>query len=122
MQRVDSGDYIKAKKNLAIYNEIKKNVPNVNPLKTNGQHYNENFRLSLPQTCTAPTDCSGGALAFAKNYELRLAFQQGRDYRTYKCDCLQRVTIDCACVIQDENDLSNPIISNNCASCKQCAL
>ena len=85
MQRVDSSDYIKAKKNLAIYNEIKRNVPSVNPLKKNGQHYNENFRLALPQTCTGPTDCSGECLTFAKNYELRLAFQQGRDYRSIYC-------------------------------------
>jgi hypothetical protein len=122
MQRVDSSDYIKAKKQLAIYNELKNNVPNINPIKNNGRTYNENFRLFLPQTCNSPTDCSGGALAFAKNYALRLDFQQGRDYRTYKCDCNNQVTPNCPCLTSNMNDLSIPTNSNNCPSCKSCAL
>lgn len=121
MQRVNAGDYIRAKKQVAIYNEVKKNAPTaINPLKTNGKQYNENYKICVPSTCT-PTDCSGGILTYAKNYELKLNYQQGKYYKNYACVCNPKnTTISCVC--STTNDLSVPVISNNCFLCSKCAL
>jgi hypothetical protein len=121
MNRVNSSDYIKSKKQLAIYNEIKQNVPTINPVKQDGNTYNSNFRLCLPDSCTAPTDCSGGSLIYSKNYALRLDFNQGKYYRNYKCVCQpQNFTIGCEC--STSHDLSIPDISSNCILCSKCAI
>ena len=106
MNRVNSSDYIKAKKQNAIYTELKINskittAHTVNPVKPNGYTYNDNINILLSKSCTA-TDCSGGCLQHAKSYELLLAFNHGKYYNYIRC-------IKC------------PDVSDNCCPCFNCA-
>lgn len=88
MHRVDSSDYISARKRNVMYNELKQNAKNlqtVNPVKTNGQTYNNNFFILLNKDCNN-TSCGGGCLANAKSYELLNDFNQGKIYNYIRCD------------------------------------
>jgi hypothetical protein len=51
MQKGQSGDYIQAKKQLAIFSEVQGNINNlgtVNPVKRNRKQYNKNILLTQP--------------------------------------------------------------------------
>jgi hypothetical protein len=88
MNRVDSSDYISARKRNIIYSELKQNaktLQTVNPVKTNGKTYNKNFFILLNKNCN-PTSCPGGCLAHVKNYELFNDFNQGKTYNYLRCD------------------------------------
>ena len=76
-KKVDASDYITYKKRLAIAGEYAKaNTPNeVNPLKSNGYHYNKNFKF-VPTFNTILTDASN-CLLQAKNYDLKLDYTSG---------------------------------------------
>ena len=80
-KKVDSSDYINYKKRTAIASEYKNaSAPNLNPVKTNGSQYNENF-IFVP-TITDSSNC----LLQAKSYELKQNYNYGVNYLTNVCD------------------------------------
>ena len=104
MNRVSSSDYIKAKKQNAIYTDVKHNAyknTTVNPVKKNGLRYNDNIGILLNTNCIV-NDCSGGQLNHAKNYDLLYDFNHGKMYNYARC-----------------NSTCNT--SSNCCSCFTCA-
>ena len=89
MNRVSSSDYIKVKKQNAIYTELKKNAYKnitVNPVKTNGLTYNDNINILLSKNCVV-NNCSGGQLNHAKSYDLLYDFNHGKIYNYNRCNC-----------------------------------
>jgi hypothetical protein len=76
-KKVDSSDYISYKKRLAIASEYAQadTLNELNPLKPNGYHYNQNFRF-VPTFNTPTTDASN-CLLQAKNYDLKLDYTSG---------------------------------------------
>lgn len=83
LKRADSGDYIKAKRNMAIYKEYSKtmNTPDLNPVKTNGYQYNRNFNF-IPASSVDASNC----LIQTKNYELLQNYTNGQTYTQQQCD------------------------------------
>ena len=76
MKKGASSDYIAIKKQNAIYEEIPKNASiygTTNPLKPNGQTYNNNFTILEKN------------IKYVKSYGLRMNYYKGRDYKNYKC-------------------------------------
>ena len=114
MHRVDSSDYISAKKKNVIYSELKQNARNfqtVNPVKTNGNTYNDNISIILNKSCS-PASCPGGCLVHTKNYELLNDFNQGKFYNYLRCNpTCQTKCIPC----------SNPATSCQPCLCFTCA-
>jgi hypothetical protein len=121
MNRVSSGDYINAKKQNAIYNEIKFNaqhtIPNTtNPVKLNGVQYNNNINLIVPNNCT-PIECSGGILQNAKSYDLLYGFNHGKIYNYNRCQCNTSSETQGPCQAD-----ANCLLLGKCCSCFTCAL
>ncbi len=91
MKKGTGSDYIKVKKQNAIYLGIKTNAEitgtTVNPVKKNGFFYNNMINVCVPQNCSVANGCSGGILTNARSYELRLDFKQGKYYNNYVCNC-----------------------------------
>ena len=81
-KKVDSSDYITYKKRLAIAGEYARaNTANaLNPVKKNGNHYNQNF-IFVPATVDA-SNC----LLQAKNYDLKLDYTSGVTDLNVVCD------------------------------------
>jgi hypothetical protein len=90
MKKGSASDYITAKKQNAIYVNIKTNAQltgtTVNPMKKNGYYYNNMLNVCVPKNCDL-NSCTGGILTNAKSYELRLDFKQGKYYNNYVCNC-----------------------------------
>jgi hypothetical protein len=91
MRKGSGSDYIKAKKQNAIYLGIKTNAQltedTVNPMKKNGFFYNNNIIVDVPANCSVANGCSGGIMTYARSYELRLDFKRGKFYNNYVCKC-----------------------------------
>jgi len=113
MRKGTGSDYIKVKKQNAIYSSIKKNAEltgnTVNPVKKNGFFYNNMINVLVPNNCSVANGCSGGVLTNTRSYELRLDFKQGKYYNKYICNC-QKDTIcdvitDCECTIINGNNV-----------------
>ena len=85
-KKVDSSDYIRYKKQIAISAEYSKaNTPeDLNPIKMNGAKYNKNFEF-LPTTTTTPTDASN-CLVNSKSYELERNYKNGLKYMKIICE------------------------------------
>ena len=120
MNRVCSSDYIKAKKQNAIYTELQYNskytVPHtVNPVKKNGQTYNDNISILLNKNCST-TDCSGGQLNHAKNYDLLYDFTHGKIYNYNRCQCNKSITPPNPCQAE-----SGCVLLGQCCTCFVCA-
>ena len=119
MNRVCSSDYIKAKKQNAIYTELQYNSKytsphTVNPVKKNGLTYNDNISILLNKNCST-LDCSGGQLNHAKNYDLLYDFNQGKTYNYNRCLCNKDITLgNC----QAE---SGCVLLGQCCKCFTCA-
>ena len=77
-KRVDSSNYITAKRQLTIYNS----TPASNTLKTNGLMYNNNFQFN--QAPAAVIDASNCLIA-SQNYDLRQAYSNGKTYSALVC-------------------------------------
>jgi hypothetical protein len=107
MRKGTGSDYIKVKKQNAIYSSIKKNAEltgnTVNPVKKNGFFYNNMINVLVPNNCSVANGCSGGVLTNTRSYELRLDFKQGKYYNNYICNCQKDkfcdVITDCECTI-----------------------
>jgi len=105
MRKGTGSDYIKVKKQNAIYSSIKKNAEltgnTVNPVKKNGFFYNNMINVLVPNDCSMENSCSGGVLTNTRSYELRLDFKQGKYYNNYICNCQKDtfcdVITDCEC-------------------------
>jgi hypothetical protein len=86
MQRGQSGDYILAKKQLAIFSEIKNNAVNlgtVNPTKKNKYTYNNNLSIQLPFiTSTCKTQ---GRTKQVSSFELFQNYKDGNTYNNIRC-------------------------------------
>ena len=86
IKKVDSGDYIKTKRQMTIFKEF--SAANTSqtfyPVKTNGSIYNKNFKL-IPTT-PAPTTDASNCLIFSKSYELLTDFNTGKIYLKQACD------------------------------------
>ena len=120
MNRVSSSDYIKAKKQNAIYKELKYNaqytVPNtVNPVKNNGVQYNNNIGINIPNNCT-PLECSGGTLQYAKSYDLLYDFNHGKIYNYNRCQCNTNPETQLPCQAN-----SKCLLLGKCCLCFTCA-
>ena len=116
MKRVSSSDYIKAKKQNAIYTEVKNNAYTnitVNPVKTNGLTYNDNISILLNTNCIVG-DCSGGQLNHAKSYDLLYDFNHGKIYNYNRCICNKSGNDNC--IAYNKCDTSG-----NCCLCFTCA-
>jgi len=86
MKKGDASDYISIKRQQAMYAELSKNAlieNTTNPLKKNGEKYNDNLIIIKKST----TDCcvGGSDLRYAKNYNFKMDYYKGKDYRNYKC-------------------------------------
>jgi hypothetical protein len=99
MNRVSASDYIKAKKQNAIYTELKNNAYTnitINPVKNNGLTYNDNISILLNSKCVV-NDCSGGQLNHAKNYDLLYDFNNGKMYNYSRCSTCNTSSNCCSC-------------------------
>ena len=90
MQSGQSGDYILAKKQLAIFSEIKANAVNlstVNPTKKNTYRYNNNLSIQLP---FVNMDCTTqGRTKQVSSYELFQNYKDGNTYNNIRCLSLE---------------------------------
>ena len=90
MIKGSASDYIKVKKQNAIYTGIKVDAQltgtTVNPRKRNGYYYNNLLNVNIPQPCSF-TGCTGGVFTNARSYQLRLDFKGGKQYNQYVCNC-----------------------------------
>jgi hypothetical protein len=78
---LSSGDLSTRRRDKTIFNEIRKNVDNLNtnnPLKSNGYKYST---VKTNTTC----DISGGNIEYVDNYELKNSISNGRDLIISKC-------------------------------------
>lgn len=132
MRKGTGSDYIKVKKQNAIYLGIKTNAEltgtTVNPVKRNGFFYNNMINVLVPQNCSVANGCSGGLLTNTRSYELRLDFKQGKYYNNYVCNCTTNTFCNCTTsrddVILDKfkcicTELPDKIIQN--CLCTPCA-
>jgi len=109
MKKGTGSDYIKAKKQNAIYLGIKTNAEltgtTVNPVKSNGFFYNNMINVLVPTGCSVENGCAGGILTNTRSYELRLDFKQGKFYNNYVCNCKKNTycevldNTNCTCTI-----------------------
>jgi hypothetical protein len=76
-KKVDSGNYITAKRQLAIYNS----TPAAPLVKKNGFMYNKNFRFIPENPITDTSNC----LIAVQNYDLRQAYSNGKSYSAIVC-------------------------------------
>lgn len=123
MKKGSGSDYIKVKKQNAIYLGIKTNAEitgtTVNPLKKNGFFYNNMINVLLPTECSVENGCYGGILTNTRSYELRSDFKQGKYYNNYVCNCKNNKICDviedanCECIIIDGTKIENCL----CTSC-----
>ena len=87
MKKGDASDYISIKRQQAMYAELSKNAlieNTTNPLKKDGVKYNDNLLISKKSNADC---CAGGGrdLQYAKNYNLKMDYYNGKIYRNYKC-------------------------------------
>ena len=82
-KKVDSSDYIAAKRQMAIYKEFANPIinPIINPIKNNGYNYNINYKF-IP---TTQPDASNNCLKFSQSYELQQNFNKGKNYKSIVC-------------------------------------
>jgi len=80
---VNSSDYISYKKSTAIAGEYAR-AKNTNPIKMNGNQYNQNFTF-LPTLNTPRTDISN-CLIYTQSYELKQNYTNGFNYINIVCD------------------------------------
>ena len=73
-KKVDSSDYITAKRQMAIANEFTK-TQNTNPVKTNGKTYNKNF-VFIPTLTNDLSNC----LIESHSFELLQDYTTGKKY------------------------------------------
>ena len=78
--KLNSSDYISYKKRTAIAEEYEK-VAVTNPVKTNGNQYNQNFKF-LSATNRDISNC----LIQAQSYELKQDYTSGVNYIHVICD------------------------------------
>lgn len=81
-KRVDSSDYIKAKRQMAIYHEYAKTStpPALTSTKSDGISYNQNFRF-IPGFINDTSNC----LMVSASYDLRQAYTTGQQYVNIAC-------------------------------------
>ncbi len=120
MMKGFASDYIKAKRQNAIYMNIHANAETtgntVNPVKKNGYYYNNMLNVCVPNNCNT-TSCPGGVLTNARSYQLRSDFKGGNKYNTYVCKCNkeQIYNVDGLCSVT-EVDGKN-VIDCLCSTC-----
>ena len=94
MMKGTGSDYIKAKKQQAIYENTKSNAlltgNTVNPKKKDGYYYNNMLNVCVPSICDNSSGCSGGVLTNTKSYQMRMDFTQGKHYNQYVCNCSKK--------------------------------
>jgi hypothetical protein len=82
-KKVDSSDYITYKKRAAIAGEyMNATTANLNPMKTNGKKYNENFKFVPTKTTSDISNC----LLTAQSYDLKQNYLNGVIYLQIVCD------------------------------------
>ena len=83
--KVDSSDYITAKRQITISREFVKasTLNQFNPIKLNGVMYNKNYKF-IPTTNAITTDASN-CLIQAKNFELLQDYNMGAGYVKQQC-------------------------------------
>jgi hypothetical protein len=83
--KVDSSDYITAKKQMTIAREfVKANTATTfNPIKHNGLKYNKNYKF-IPTTNAITTDASN-CLIQAKSFDLLQDYNVGAGYVKQQC-------------------------------------
>jgi len=83
--KVDSSDYITAKRQITISREfVKASTPNqFNPIKHNGVMYNKNYKF-IPTTNAITTDASN-CLIQTKSFELLQDYTVGAGYVKQQC-------------------------------------
>jgi hypothetical protein len=117
MMKGSSSDYIKVKKQNAIYNNINSNAQftgfTVNPLKRDGYYYNNMLNVNVPNQCSN-NSCSGGILSNARSYQLRLDFKQGKYYNNYTCNCDRDIINN---LKNDSSCIATPIDGENVIKC-----
>jgi hypothetical protein len=85
MKKASSGDYISIKRQSTIYKEIKNNIENgytSNPVKDNGQQYNNNISISNNSTY-----CPHCKVRFAKSFQMLSDYYKGQNKFIYLCIC-----------------------------------
>ena len=98
MHKVNGSDYITVLKRKTIYAGVKNNAVHsqtANPVKLNGNTYQKDLALLMPDTCTV-TDCSGGIITSASSYAILLDYHEGK--RAYKCTCTSATATATACL------------------------
>jgi hypothetical protein len=124
MKKGTGSDYIKVKKQNAIYLGIKTNAEltgtTVNPVKKNGFFYNNMINVIVPPDCSVANGCYGGILTNTRSYELRSDFKQGKYYNNYVCNCpkdvinsCKQIGTTCECTIINGNSVEDCL----CTSC-----
>lgn len=83
--KLNSSDYISYKKRTTIAGEYEK-VANTNPVKTNGDKYNKNFKF-LSVISADISNC----LIQAQSYELKQDYEIGVNYIHVVCDLSRNV-------------------------------
>jgi hypothetical protein len=76
-KKTDAGDYITAKRQMAIAGEYL-NTNNTNPVKTNGYTYNKNFKF-------VPTLDLSNCLIDSASFQLMNDYTTGKGYINQKC-------------------------------------
>lgn len=87
MKKGSSSDYIDIKKQNAIYKELSQNATNlgtINPVKTNGQTYNNKLTI-LKKNTQKCCNSRGKNIKYVNSYGLQMNYYKGRDYKNYKC-------------------------------------
>jgi hypothetical protein len=82
-KKVDSGDYISYKRRATIAGEFAKTT-NTNPVKRNGNQYNQNF--TFLSTFNTPTTDNSNCLIHTQSYELKQNYTNGLKYLHLICD------------------------------------
>ena len=124
MRKGTGSDYIKAKRQNAIYVDMQTNAQltgtTVNPVKKNGYVYNNLLSVLVPNNCSVANGCYGGVLTNAQSYQLRLDFKQGKYYNGYVCNCANEIF--CSVLTDRECECANVANKNviNCL-CTPCA-
>ena len=128
MRKGTGSDYIKVKKQNAIYLGIKTNAEltgtTVNPVKKNGFFYNDMINVLVPNNCSVTNGCYGGILTNTRSYELRLDFKQGKYYNNYVCNCKNYIIDSCKTIDNNSttcicSTINGPIVKN--CLCTPCA-
>ena len=79
-KKADSSDYITAKRQMTIANEFL-NTNNTEPIKTNGNIYNKNFKF-IPTVTNDLSNC----LITSASFALQSDYNTGKQYINKQCN------------------------------------